>query len=107
MADLKTVKKIIISLFNMHPRGISQDELMKQYRLTEGQCIPYATFGYSTLNLFLKNELMENVRIVDSGFNVMLYPIANTTSGHVVDLILQQDNPKIRKSPANHRNQHR
>lgn len=86
MSSLPEVKKIIFSLANGKPEGIRVEKLDSDYKLTTGERIPYGQYGYASLLKFLENELNENLRIKNVGWNIMVYPIANDKSGHVVKL---------------------
>ncbi|XP_031630401.1 uncharacterized protein LOC116345291 [Contarinia nasturtii] len=97
MADLSMVKKIIISLMNLHPNGVAADKLDKQYKYQEGHLIPFADYSYLSLCSFLQEELGNNIKIVQEGFETMLYPIATANSAHVMKLISHQNNQNTRR----------
>lgn len=101
MADLSEVKKIIVSIFNSYPRGISKDDLQRNYRQHTGQDIPFSSYGYATIISFLENELKDNVRVGGSCFNVMCYPEASQKSHHVATLVLN-DNSNRRAPNRNY-----
>lgn len=85
--DLPLVKKIIISILNINPDGIYADKIDAEFQKAEGCKIPWSQFGYTSLLTFLKNELANEIQIDDSNsWNIMLYPIANARSGHILKL---------------------
>lgn len=96
MTDLAEVKKLLISVMNLNPYGIHADKLDESYRSFMGKFIPYQDFSYVSREMFLKAELKDNIRIADEGMGIMLYPIASELSGHMVQLVQNQENSKKR-----------
>lgn len=98
--DLTEVKKIIISLANLNPKGIFADQLNTDYQKREGMQIPFDQFGYSSLLVFLQHELQQNqqIKMVDEGFgSYVIYPIANARSGHVLEFTKNQLTAETKK----------
>lgn len=87
MDDLSDIRKGIISILNMYPKGIAQDDLKKDYKGIIGGDIPFKKFGYASIKSFLESELPENVRIVDSAFNTMYYLVKTARSGHIANAV--------------------
>lgn len=85
--DLEEVKKVVISLANVYPEGISLDRLNQQYQKQEGCSIPFTSFGYLSLLCFLESELGQKITIINEGFGCcMVYPKASEKSGHILEL---------------------
>lgn len=92
MSDLSEVKKILISLINLYPKGRAADKFNADYRESEGKAIPFAEYSYVSLLQFLDAELKDNIRIENRGMDICLFPIANTRSGHVLTLTRESKN---------------
>lgn len=94
MDDLSEVKKAIISILNLFPNGIAADRFNREFEREIGKQIPYADFLYDSLLAFLEEELKDKIEIFESGMNVMLKPIANGLSAHMVKLKEEEKNQK-------------
>lgn len=93
--ELETVKKIIISILNLKPNGLYADKLNGEFQRDAGCNIPWSKFGYTSLLNFLENELSDNIRIDNENrWNIILYPIANEKSGHVLKLKERENEPR-------------
>lgn len=93
--ELSEVKNVIVSILNLEPKGIYADKLNHEYKKIEGCNIPFSSFGYSSLLKFLEYELKDNIRIDDGNdWNIMLYPIGNEKSGHILKLKAESNETK-------------
>lgn len=100
MADLSVVKKEIISLINIYPGGIAADKFNHEYESLVGKGIPFGDFLYSSLLAFLGEELKDNIKIENSGMNVILYPLASEKSAHILKFTEGQNiSKKAKHSP--------
>lgn len=90
MTELSVIKKTIISILNLYPRGVPQDDLKKSFRELIGNEIPFEDFCYGSLKSFMESEISENVRINETPFEVIYYPVANKRSGHIAHAVRNQ-----------------
>lgn len=83
--DLDSVKKALISILNLNPKGILADKINQQFKSHVGSNIPWDSYCYPSLLTFLEEELKGNIRIDnENGWNIMLYPIGTGNSAHIL-----------------------
>lgn len=82
------LKKLILSIVTTNPDGITSRQMIREYKEMEGERIPYGNYGYRSLELFIANELAENVSIRKdaSGLETIFVPVATEKSGHILEL---------------------
>lgn len=96
--DLDESRKALISILNMNPKGILADKINKEYKSHCGENIPWSKFGYSSMLVFLSEELKGSIRIDKiNELNIMLYPVGTQSSGHMLKLKANENTKKTRR----------
>lgn len=96
MTSLDIVKKELISILNMYPKGISIDKLKKEYKANIGTQIPYGEFGYQNIIDLLKDDLKENVSVEMIASEWVCIPLGSANTKHMLDIIHNQNPAKIK-----------
>lgn len=82
--ELDQTKKALISVLNINPKGILADKLNQEYKSHCGENIPFSRFGYSSVLVFLENELNGCIRIENNGWDIIVYPVGTENSAHIL-----------------------
>lgn len=90
--------KVIRSIVNIHPNGITLDQLNKEYQQSEGESIPFGKFGYYSLQQFLFEEMESIVRFEKVGLLDVVYPIATENSRHIINMVQRQNSSNKRQN---------
>lgn len=91
---LNNIKIEIRSLLVSSPKGLSEDELCRDYSLFNSQrSLPYEIFGYSTKTDFL-NSLTDILYRSSDGY---IHPIVDQTTEHILKFVQQQRTNKKKK----------
>lgn len=97
MTDFDTVKKELLSILNMYPRGIAIDKLKKEYKENVGTHIPHGKFGYQSIINLLKDELKQNVSVEMVGPEWVCIPLGSKNTQHILDMNKNQNPAKNKK----------
>lgn len=96
MTSLDIVKKELISILNMYPKGISIDKLKKEYKANIGTNIPFGEFGYRNVIDLLKDDLKENVSVEIIGSEWVCIPLGSANTKHILQMNHDQNPAKTR-----------
>jgi hypothetical protein len=100
---LNEIKIELRSLLISSPKGLSDDELSRDYSIFNSQrSLPYQIFGYATRTDFL-NSLTDILYRASDGY---LYPIVDQSTEHIFQLVQQQrTNKKKKRRPISYNQQ--
>ncbi|CAG2176822.1 unnamed protein product, partial [Oppiella nova] len=98
---LNEIKCIIRSLVIPHPKGIGLKRLCNEYFDIEGKEIPYRELGFPSLTSLLRS-IPDTVRMygdLQDIHTVVLFPVANEDTAHIISLVSAQNKSKERGPP--------
>ncbi|XP_044729278.1 uncharacterized protein LOC123292629 [Chrysoperla carnea] len=91
----KTTKSILKSLTLSSAKGITVQNLCRDYRDIVGTAIPFQKLGYSDLMGFLKS-IPDTIFISGSGMSALVIPVTDEKTAHLEDMIQKQKKPSSR-----------
>lgn len=86
MGDLRQTRNILIAIINQHLGGITSHKLEEEYKREENERIPFARYGYLTLNSFVESEINDAIECKKFGYQNVFFPLATPHSKHILDM---------------------